>query len=260
MDWFTSLILGLIQGITEFLPVSSSGHLDIGIAFFGLTDPKSNLSFVVFLHFTCLVAIIVVLFGEIKEIFTRQKINTILWIIIATIPAGVIGIIFNRTIEIFFSRQRLYLVGIALIINGLILMIGEVSGWGERKPAEKAGPVTSFIIGLAQAIAILPGISRSGSTIATGLMSGLDKKAAVTFSFFLAIPVILGAAILELKDFSKFTATFQPIPILCGGVTSLITSIIAIKLLIRLVRNSKLYYFSIYCFLVGMIVLLVELI
>lgn len=259
MNWLQALILGIVQGITEFLPISSSGHLAIGTALFGLDNPESNLAFVVFLHFCSVLAILVVFIKEIMQIFTSKHINIILWIIVGIIPAGILGFAFKQSIESLFSPERVYLIGIALIINGIILLIGENSAWGiSQIPLDKIGVKKSLIVGFIQAIAIIPGISRSGSTISGGLICGLGKRHAVLFSFFMAIPVILGAAVLELKDFSKITASIQPIPILIGGIAAFLTSIVAINILIRVVTKGKLYYFSIYCFILGAIVLIVK--
>jgi len=259
MNWLQALILGILQGITEFLPISSSGHLAISSALFGLDNPENTLAFVVFLHFSSLLAILVVFFKEIMQIFTAKHINIILWIIIGIIPAGILGFAFKHTIESLFSVDRVYLIGIALIINGVILLIGENGAWGiSQIPLERIGVKKSLIIGIIQAIAIIPGISRSGSTISGGLICGLGKRQAVIFSFFLAIPVILGATVLELKDFSKFTATIQPISILIGGIAAFLISIVALNILIRVVIKGKLYYFSIYCFILGAIVLIIK--
>ncbi|MBI4835062.1 MAG: undecaprenyl-diphosphate phosphatase [Planctomycetes bacterium] len=251
MSFFESFILGLIQGIAEFLPISSSGHLAIGEAVFGMKDPEANLAFIVFLHLVSVLAILVALFDEIKDIIFGMRFKAVLWVIVGTIPAGVIGLLFNDKVDKLFDPAHLYLVGIALIINGFILLAGEISGWGEGASVDKVGFKNSLLIGIAQAIAIIPGISRSGSTVSGGLAFGLKKKDAVVYSFLLAIPVILGAAYLELKDFGKFKETFQPIPIITAGITCFITSIIAIKILMRVVQKSKLHYFSFYCFFAG---------
>lgn len=259
MNWLTALILGIVQGITEFLPISSSGHLAIGTALFGFDNPENTLAFVVFLHFCSVLAILVVFSKEIMKIFTAKHINILLWIIIGIIPAGILGIVFKHTIESLFSIERIYLIGIALIMNGFILLMGEHGSWGVSQiPLERLGIKNSLIVGIIQAIAIIPGISRSGSTISGGLICGLERKHAVAFSFFLAIPVILGATVMELRDFSKFTASIQPIPILIGGIAAFLVSIVSINILIRVVTNGKLYYFSIYCFLLGAIVLIAQ--
>jgi len=259
MNWLQALILGIVQGITEFLPISSKGHLAICSSFCGLDNPENAMAFVVFLHFCSLLAIVVVFSKEILQIFTAKRINIILWIIIGTIPAVIIGSIFKHKVESMFSPERIYLVGIALIVNGIILLIGEHGAWGiSQIPLERIGVKKSIIIGIIQTIAFIPGISRSGSTISGGLICGLEKRDAVIFSFFLAILAILGAAVVELKDFSKFTASVQPIPILIGGIASFLFSIVALNILIRVVIKGKLYYFSIYCFLLGAIVLIVK--
>ncbi|MEK7450090.1 MAG: undecaprenyl-diphosphate phosphatase [Planctomycetota bacterium] len=257
MTFWESIILGIIQGLTEFLPVSSSGHLAIGQYFFGLTDPEVNLTYTVFLHFVSALAVIMAFFSELLDLF-RKNFNVLLMIIIATIPAAVIGVAFENHIEKLFSNN-IDLIALGLLFTGGYLFLGDLSWSRSVDSIENARFESIFWVGLAQAVAIIPGISRSGMTIATGLLTGLEKKSAVKFSFFLSVPIILGASLYKLKDFSKISMGFQPIHILAGGVTCFVVSYIAIKLLIKMVQRGHLYWFGIYCLAAGLIVLILRL-
>lgn len=257
MDILKAIILGFIQGATEFLPVSSSGHLVIATHLLGLTDPESNLAFIVFLHFVSALAIVAYFANELWRFITNAKTLTLL--IIATIPGGLAGFALKGVIENFFMTY-LFLVGLALFITALILFFGGMTGWGRNFSLTQLNLKIVLLVGLAQAVAIIPGISRSGMTISAGLMLGLERQTAAKFSFFLALPVILGAALYELKDFSKFTTSFEPISILVGGITCFLTSLLAIKLLLKIIHKSRLYYFSIYCVALGLVIIGVDLI
>lgn len=245
MTVLESIILGVIQGITEFIPISSSAHLVISTRLFGLTDPASNLAFIVFLHLASTLTIIIVFLPELLEALTKPRLIGL--VIIGTIPAAMVGLLLEDTLTAVFSG--LWLVGLALMVNAFILTLADLTN---SRQARRLNLREAILIGLAQAVAIIPGISRSGITISTGLMSGLPRKEAINFSFFLAIPVILGAALWKLKDFGKFTTSFEPISILAGSITCFIVSFIALKLLIRVVLKGKLYYFGIYCLLLGL--------
>lgn len=253
MTLFEAIILGIIQGATEFLPISSSGHLVVAERLLGLTNPETNLALIVFLHFASLMAIIVVFFTEILELFSRN-LRVLFLIIIGTIPAVIIGLIFEKIVTNLFSSS-IILVGIALWVTGLYLLIGEFNWQGSIRSLEKARIKSVLWIGLAQAMAIIPGFSRSGLTISTGFLTGIEKRDAVKFSFFLAIPVILGATIIKLKDFDKLITSFQPISILVSGVVCFLVSLIAIKLLLRIVQKGQLFYFAIYCFIIGLVII-----
>lgn len=257
MSILEAIILGFIQGVTEFLPISSSGHLVITTHLLGLTDPESNLAFIVFLHFVSALAIITYFANELWRFITNAKMLILL--IIATIPGGLAGFALSGLIKHLFISQ-LFLIGLALFVTALILFIGEMSSWGRSLNLRQLNLKTVLLVGLAQAVAIIPGISRSGATISTGLTLGLEKQTAVKFSFFLALPIILGAALYELKDFGKFTASIEPISILAGGITCFLVSLLAIRLLLRMVRRGKLYYFSIYCIALGLVIIGVDLI
>ena len=207
MNILESIIMGLIQGLTEFLPVSSSGHLVLGSALFGLD--AGSIIFEVFLHFATFLAVVVFFFREIMGLAyapveyafkgnrssdNRRKLNYILFIIIGTIPAVIVGLKFKDQIEEVFGSP--FLTGIMLIITSLILFLTLLA----KPKRENLSVIDSIIIGISQAVAIMPGISRSGSTISTAMYLGIDKKTAFNFSFLLSLPAILGAFILKLKE------------------------------------------------------------
>ncbi|MBI4712346.1 MAG: undecaprenyl-diphosphate phosphatase [Planctomycetes bacterium] len=249
MTLIETIILAIIQGITEFLPVSSSGHLVMAQHFFGLTDPEQNLNFIVFLHFTSLLAILVSFYKEIIELLTNFKV--ILMIIIGTIPAGLIGYLFNDQIDALFTSPRL--VGTMLVLTGIYLLISEIHWKSAPVWLERAPLLSALWVGIAQMLSIAPGLSRSGLTICTGLIQGWENRDRVKFSFFLAIPVILGASILKLKDIGQLQTSFQPIHIVIGGLVCFIISLIAINVLVKAVRRGKLAYFGWYCMAVGIL-------
>lgn len=257
MTLLEAIILGIIQGATEFLPVSSSGHLTIAQHLFGLSDPEANLSFIVFLHFTSVLAVIVAFFSEIRELFGRNF-QVLIMVVIGSIPAALVGLLLHNQIEGLFGGN-LTLVGVALILTGIFLCFGEL-GWGRSvRSLENASFISVFWVGIAQAVAIIPGLSRSGLTISTGLLTGLDKKSSVRFSFFLSVPIILGASFVKLKDFGKIMEGFQPIAILAGGFACFVVSLLAIKLLVKMVQRGQLYIFGLYCLAAGLIVLILRL-
>jgi undecaprenyl-diphosphatase len=216
---------------------------------FGLTDPHTNLSFIVFLHFTSLLAILVSFYKEILELLASFRV--ILMIIIATIPAGLVGYLFKDRIDMLFESSLL--VGIMLVLTGVYLLITEIQWKTSPVRLERATLLSAFWVGIAQMLSIAPGLSRSGLTICTGLLQGWEKRDSVRFSFFLAIPVILGASVLKLKDIGELKATFEPINIIIGGVICFIVSLVAINILVRSVRRGKLAYFGWYCLIVGLL-------
>lgn len=249
MSVLEAIFLGILQGLTEFLPISSSGHLVIAQRLLGMDQAELNLSMIVLLHFTSLLAVLVVFFKDITEVVIKD-IQIMAMIVIGTVPAVIIGLTFESTIEQLFASSFIT-VGLCLWVTAIYLLLAESFWKGSPMALGRAPLSTALWIGLAQAIAIIPGISRSGFTISTGLLTGLEKKDAVRFSFFLAIPIILGATVIKLKHFDKLAASFRPIPILIGCSFCFVVSLIAIHLLIKLARKGQLYYFAIYCFIVG---------
>ena len=254
MDIVTAGVLGVIQGLTEFLPVSSSGHLELGKALLSDTSiPEESLSFTVVLHFATALSTIVVFRKDIMLLI--QEILTFKWntsmqfavkIILSMIPAVIIGLCFEEQLEQFFSGSLVF-VGSMLILTALLLALAS-----RAKKTQK--PVTfkdSCIIGLAQAVAMLPGISRSGSTIATSVLLGNDKTNAARFSFLMVLPLIFGKIA---KDLISGDLDFTPADstgLVVGFITAFLTGVLACRLMIRWVKNSKLIYFSYYCFVVG---------
>jgi len=254
MSEFESLILGIIQGLTEFLPVSSSGHLEIGKAIFESDEiGKESLFLTLALHVGTALSTLVVFRQEImnllKGLFSSKKNDShafMLKIIISMIPAVIIGLCFEKQISVLFD-QNLILVGSLLVFTGIILF------WAERVP-KATGEVSNrkaFFIGLVQAIAILPGVSRSGTTIAWALILGIDREKAARFSFLMVLPLIFGSMGKSLLNFQGIPEQLEIIPLILGFFASLITGIFACKWMIALVKKSQLIYFSFYCFVVG---------
>ncbi len=241
-----AVFLGFVQGVTEFLPISSSGHLVISQTYLGLVNPAEVLLFDVLVHFATVLAVILYFREDLIKLLASIPKRTegrkiILYILAATAVTGAMGLGFRDTIETFFLSP-LY-VGCGLIITGLLLSVGEF-----RRPE---GKTLSFaVIGFAQGVAITPGISRSGATISTGLLLGLLPEEAVRFSLFISIPTIVGATVLEVQkavsfDFSQILIYFA------GASVAFITGLASIGFLMKAVRGRKLRVFAIYCFLVG---------
>lgn len=263
MSWWEALVLGIIQGLTEFLPVSSSGHLEIGQALFG-TAGEENLTFAVVVHTATVLATIVILWREIAQLF-KGTFYTLEWnaekdyvakIFVSMIPVFVIGMFFKDEVEAFFGNGLL-LVGICLIITACLLYLSE---WLSKRIARKGKEgheVTyrdAFVIGLAQACAVLPGLSRSGTTIATGLMCGVKKESVAQFSFLMVLIPILGEAFLDLLKLlqGELTVGIGFVPMLVGFVAAFVTGCLACKFMLQIVRKQKLVYFAIYCVCAGL--------
>ena len=258
MDIVSAIILGIIQGLTEFLPVSSSGHLEIGKSLLGdKSIPKESLLLTVILHFATALSTIVIFWKDIKELFVglfsknTHAFKFSLFIALSMIPAVLIGLFFEENIEGLFGGQ-LKLVAFMLMVTGILLLLADRKVINEKN----VGLLDSVIIGIAQAIAILPGISRTGATISCAVLLGINKEKAARFSFLMVIPLIFGKMGKDVisGDLVYESAIF--FPLIFGFISAFITGMIACKLMIRLVKNSKLKYFSYYCFIVAGIVLL----
>lgn len=255
-DLIKAAILGVIQGLTEFLPVSSSGHLEIGKAIMDQDlDAEASMMMTVVLHAATALSTILVFYRDIMEIVAgilkfkwNEHWQFAVKIVLSMIPAVIIGLKFEDQIEEFFAGNLL-LVGAMLILTGVLLFLA-----GRAKQTEKGVSfVDSIIIGISQAIAILPGISRSGATISTSVLLGIDRVKAARFSFLMVVPLILGKIAKDLLD-DKFTTTgAQTLPLVVGFIAAFLTGIVACKWMIALVKNCQLWWFSIYCFIVGAI-------
>jgi len=250
MDLIYAFLLGVIQGITEWLPISSSGHLAIFQLFFNI---KTNVFFDIMLHIGTLIAVIAVFWKKIikltKAFFTfkfktkNEKMS--LFLIIASIPTALIGFSFQKLFESFFLNS--FVIGFAFILTGALLFLTK---FAESK--KKMSWLDSIVIGIAQGIAIIPGISRSGSTISTAMLLGIDKNEAAEFSFLLFIPAIIGAFIFKAKQVGLFFS----IDIIVGIFTSAVVGFLTIKYLIDLIKRGKFYYFSYYCLALGLFLIL----
>ena len=256
MNYLEALILGIIQGLTEFLPVSSSGHLEIAKVIFGDESlPKESLTFTVVLHFATALSTMVIfrkeIFTIIKGLFQfswNEELKFSLKIIVSMIPAVIIGLLFEKELEAFFGGKIL-LVGFMLLITGLLLLLADKAKFTNKTVNFN----NALIIGISQAIAMLPGISRSGATISTSVLLGIDRTKAARFSFLMVVPLIFGKVA---KDFMSGEITFQSDQfgsLSIGFIAAFISGLFACNWMISLVKRSKLYYFSIYCFVVGTI-------
>ena len=264
MDWIQALVLGIIQGLTEYLPVSSSGHLAIGQHLFGLQNGEDNLAFTVLLHVATVLSTCVILWKEIvwlfKDLFqfkwnegTRYTLN----ILISMIPVAIVGLFFKDTVEEVFG-SGLRIVGICLLVTAALLAF---SYYAKPRQRENLSPWHAFVIGIAQALAVLPGLSRSGSTIATGLLLGNKKERLAQFSFLMVIPPILGEAILDVKDMAEvgISASFggiSPLSIIVGFLSAFVVGCLACKWMIGIVKRGKLIWFALYCAIVGAAVII----
>lgn len=283
MNFWQAIIMGLIQGLTEFLPVSSSGHLAIFKNIFGI-ETETGMLFDVLLHMATLIAICIVYWKDVKELFVNgccmvglwvsnaviwvtnifrrndsrkeyKKVLTspyrrfVLMILISTVPTGILGVLFEKIIG--SAADYLILPGFCLIVTAILLFIADRVEVGERTE-ENASYVNSLIIGVAQGIATLPGLSRSGTTITACLLNGFTKEFAVKYSFIMSIPAILGAMVLELKDFKIADISAGGIGnYIAGMIVAGVIGYVCIKTMLVVVKKNKFTIFSIYCLVVG---------
>lgn len=273
MDNIQAFILGLVQGLTEYLPVSSSGHLEIGKALLGEGAEAGGLTFDIVVHVATVLATFVVLWKEVVWIFAglfkplkggglNNEQKYVLNILVSMIPVGVVGLCFKDTIEALYADNILPVVGSCLLVTACLLAL---THYYKPQPRQSISPIHAFVIGIAQALAVLPGLSRSGSTIATGLLLGNKRENLAQFSFLMVIPPILGEALLDFKHIVAPSAEYlaehgieQPIgtmPLFIGFVAAFISGCIACKWMIALVKRCKLIYFAIYCAIIGAITL-----
>lgn len=261
MSPFEALILGIIQGLTEFLPVSSSGHLELGNYFLG-TESENNLLFAIAVHGATALSTIVVFRKSILELLAglfkfswNEETQFIVKIAISMIPVGIVGVFFEDQIEGFFAGN-IILVSSMLAVTGILLLFTHYSKTREGSVSFK----TSLIIGISQALAILPGISRSGATISTALLLGIDKSKAARFSFLMVLPPILGASLLKFIEFIKTpiaeSNSLETVPLTIGFIAAFISGLVACQWMINIVKRGKLIYFAIYCLIVSSLVFL----
>lgn len=259
MEIIDAILLGIIQGLTEFLPVSSSGHLELGKAILGESKmPAEGLMFTVVVHFATALSTIIVFRKDIGEILAglfkfqwNEETKFTAKIVLSMIPAAIVGVVFEEELETLFGGQIIF-VGCMLILTAVLLYLADKAKFTDQ-------PVSfgqALIIGIAQAIAILPGISRSGATISTSVLLGIDKGKAARFSFLMVVPLILGKIAKDILggELSMETEGFGYLG--AGFLAAFISGIIACTWMIKLVKKSKLSYFSIYCLIVGVIAII----
>ena len=256
MDLIEAIVLGIIQGLTEFLPVSSSGHLELAKAILGNNSvPEESLTFTVVLHFATALSTLVVFRKEVGEIFKglfqfkwNDEMQFSLKIIASMIPAVIIGLLFEKQLEAFFGGRILF-VGLMLLVTAILLIFADKATNTTKKISYK----NAVIIGVSQAIAMLPGISRSGATISTSVLLGIDRTKAARFSFLMVVPLIIGKVAKDILGGEINFSGSDIIPLSAGFIAAFIAGLAACSWMISLVKKSKLSYFSIYCAVVGFI-------
>lgn len=272
MEWLDALVLGLVQGLAEYLPVSSSGHLEIMREILGIDLPSDQiLQFDLILHAATVCSTIVVLwpmFSRLCKSFFCFRRDNGFWyvckILLSCIPVGIVGLLFKDYVESFFGTG-LTVVGVCLCCTALLLAFAHFSNEGigalKMRPASEGRDISwldAFIIGCSQAIAVLPGLSRSGTTIATGIMLGNKRTEVAQFSFLMVILPILGEALLDVKDIvgGEASAHIAPSVLVIGFITAFVTGCAACSWMLRLVKKGKLVWFALYCIIMGIICLL----
>jgi undecaprenyl-diphosphatase len=258
MEILHAIILGIIQGLTEFLPVSSSGHLEIAKAILGEEKVgQESLLMTVVLHFATALSTLIIFRKDLVNIFRgllqfkdNDSFQFSLKIVLSMIPAALVGMFFNDEIEALFGGE-LTLVGGMLLVTALLLFLADKA----KSSAKQVGIKDAVLVGISQAIAILPGISRSGATISTAVLLGIDKEKAARFSFLMVVPLIFGKMAKDILsgNIQYESATF--LPLLIGFIFAFLTGLVACKWMIKLVKRSQLKYFAYYCFAVGTIVI-----
>lgn len=263
MNSLEAIVLGIIQGLTEFLPVSSSGHLELTKAILGDTSlPEESLTFTVVLHFATALSTIVIFRKEVAQIIKglfqfkwNDEFIFSLKIILSMIPAVVIGLLFEEELEAFFGGNIAF-VGAMLLVTAVLLLLADRA----KNTDKEVSYVNAIIIGISQAVAMLPGISRSGATISTTVLLGVDRTKAARFSFLMVVPLIFGAIAKDLLSGDISFESSEILPMSLGFIAAFVSGLLACKWMIALVKKSKLSYFSIYCAIVGSIAIIYSLV
>jgi undecaprenyl-diphosphatase len=262
MGIIEAVILGIVQGLTEFLPVSSSGHLEIAKELLSVSEEEQNLLMTIVLHAATALSTIIIFRKDITIIIAgffqfkwNEEAQFSVKIILSMIPAAIVGLFFEDEIESLFGGQ-IVLVGSMLLLTGLLLFLADKA----KKTDKKVSILNSILIGIAQAIAILPGISRSGATICTSVLLGVDREKAARFSFLMVVPLILGKMAKDMLSGDLATESTNILPLIFGFIAAFITGLVACKWMIRLVKKSQLKYFAYYCFAVGIISIVIKLV
>ena len=264
MNWLQALILGLVQGLTEFLPVSSSGHLAIGREILGV-EAAEDLVFEIMVHVATVLATIIVFRKQIWKLLCglfkfkyNDETDYILKICVSMIPVFIVGMLFKDKVESMFSS--LLVVGLALVVTAMLLFFSDIYG-GRGKIAARQyrngiGWWQAFVIGVGQAFAVIPGLSRSGTTISTGLLCGVKRSDVAQFSFLMVLVPILGEAFLDLVGGDVASSSVGAFPLLVGFLAAFVSGLFACKVMIALVKKAKLRWFALYCAIVGLAVII----
>ena len=261
MDWLEALILGLVQGLTEFLPVSSSGHLAIGRELLGV-EASGDLVFEVAVHAATVCATIVVFWKEIARLFRglfkfkyNDETDYIAKIVVSMIPVLIVGVFFKDYVEALFASMTV--VGIALLVTAALLFFSDHAGSDRQSPARNGiSWLQALAVGLGQACAVIPGLSRSGTTISTGLVCGVKREAMAQFSFLMVLVPILGEAFLDIVGGEMAASTIGAVPLAIGFAAAFVSGLFACKVMIALVKKARLSWFALYCAIVGILVLI----
>jgi undecaprenyl-diphosphatase len=264
MDWLQALILGLVQGLTEFLPVSSSGHLAIGREILGV-EAAEDLVFEITVHVATVLATIIVFRKQIWKLLCglfkfkyNDETDYILKICVSMIPVFIVGMFFKDKVESLFSS--LLVVGLALVVTAMLLLFSDIYG-GRGKVAARQyrngiGWWQALTVGIGQAFAVIPGLSRSGTTISTGLLCGVKREAVAQFSFLMVLVPILGEAFLDLVGGDVAASSVGTLPLLVGFLAAFVSGLFACKVMVALVKKAKLRWFALYCAIVGLVVII----
>ncbi len=263
MSIIEAIILGIIQGLTEFLPVSSSGHLELAKFIMGDESlPKESMMMTVVLHFATALSTVVIFRKEIIQIIKglfafqwNEEFKFSLKIIVSMIPAALVGVLFNDQLEAFFTG-KIMLVGAMLILTGVLLLLADRAKHTDKNVSFS----NALIIGISQAIAILPGISRSGATISTSVLLGIDREKSARFSFLMVVPLIFGKIAKDIMSDEFITTSVNYTSLSLGFIAAFLTGLLACTWMIKLVKKSKLSYFSIYCFIIGTVAIVYTLV
>ena len=260
MELFESIILGAVQGLTEFLPVSSSGHLQLAKALLGV-ELEENLTFDIALHAATVLSTFVVLWSEIwqliKGLFTRgmnEEKSYILKLVVSMIPIGIVGLMLGDYIDAILSSQY-----VMLVVGGMLLLTAALLSfayYARPRLKESISYRDAFIIGVGQAVAAMPGLSRSGTTIATGILLGNKKSAVATFSFLMVLAPIMGQALLDILDGGLAIEGVGTVSLAAGFLTAFVVGCLACKYMINIVKKGKLIWFAAYCAVVGVVAIM----
>jgi len=248
-----AVCLGVVQGVTEFFPISSSGHLVIAQHLFGLREPR--VAFDIFLHIGTLTSVAIFFRGDIMALFGKER-GMLIPLAVASVPTFIIGFFFKDAIDKYFGMP--VFAGYMLLVTGAWLTVAALYSRRTAPKNAKAWPgvVGALLVGTAQGIAVLPGISRSGATIATGILAGMEKEAACRFSFLLSIPAIAGASAVKMARIGAGLTSGDALQFAAGGLVAMVVGVLSIALLLKIVKNNQLYLFGIYCFLAGSLIII----